>query len=165
MGLYGPHIVWITVNFLESDWTKEAPLYTSCTTQQIETTLNYALFMGPSTVNQGNETGIAGITESEFDSKYMSFFNNTWPYGSLYRMPSYDSVWAAALALNDTLTKLQKQGRNDTCSSRIWHFILLCQISRYNWYICRFYTCNIWGRRINHNICGFILPPPSQSGP
>ncbi|ELT92412.1 hypothetical protein CAPTEDRAFT_123994 [Capitella teleta] len=109
-GLYGDHIVWFFMNWVDTDWVNKAEEVTSCTKEQLLEVLQGNFFTGPTFVNEQNTRGIAGITTKEFDDMYYAHFNNTMPFGSTYRMPAYDSVWAVALALNKTLTKLIESG-------------------------------------------------------
>ena len=110
-GLYGENIVWIFMNWVDTDWVDRAKNVTTCTREQILEALQQSFFTGPTFVNPSKEPGIAGITSEEFDAMYLEYFNGTMPFGSTYRMPAYDSVWAVALALNKTLTKLIESGR------------------------------------------------------
>ena len=54
--------------------------------------------------------GMAGITVEHFNQLYAEAFNHTLPFGSEYALVSYDAPWVWALALNNTLLKLQQLG-------------------------------------------------------
>lgn len=109
-GFYGPNIIWVMLNWMDADWTDRSESVTSCTRAQLLEVLQDCFFTGPTFVNPIKERGIAGINTEEFDEIFLEHFNYSWPFGSTYRMPAYDSVWAVALALNATLTKLIEMG-------------------------------------------------------
>ena len=100
------------MDWLEPDWLDSIESKTTCSRSQVVQTLQYALFTGQMFVNPVYETGISGINLAELDERYLSFYKNTYPFGSTFRMMVYDSVWAAALALNITQTKLHQNGRH-----------------------------------------------------
>ena len=110
-GLYGPHIVWILIDWLEPIWLDYVETETACLREQITETLQYALYTGQMSVQLGDNIGISGITIRELEARYLLHANNSYPYGYAPRLYVYDTVWAAALALNTTLTKLIDSGR------------------------------------------------------
>ncbi|ELU12505.1 hypothetical protein CAPTEDRAFT_140881, partial [Capitella teleta] len=106
-GHYGPHIILSTVNWLENDFTTNSHT-TRCTEEEIVQVLQYALYLGPSLGNSDPSTvTVSGKTNEEYDRQFLHEFNGTWPYGSDYRTPVYDFMWAGLLALNSTMMKLQ----------------------------------------------------------
>ena len=110
--LYGPHIVWVFIYWLDSSYLlQNVDVFTSCTQEQLLKVMDRSLFTGPTFLNPIKEKGITGIDVDDFEKRYLSYFNNTYIFGSVYRMPSYDSIVAAALALNITLTKLINSGK------------------------------------------------------
>ena len=63
--------------------------------------------------NQKEEKGMAGMTVSEFDERYRGRSDYT-PDFQIYEFlanPTYDVVWASALALNCTVRVLKERGK------------------------------------------------------
>ena len=56
------------------------------------------------------ETSIGGINVDEFWDSYGKRINSSGLVGTDYAPPCYDSVWAAALALNKTVDKMKQKG-------------------------------------------------------
>ena len=109
---YGDHILWITMNWLEPIWLDNTETLTSCTRDQLLKVIDQTIFMGPTFVNPRKDKAFTGIGVDEFERRFLVQYNNSYPFGSLYRMPSYDHIIAAVLALNITLTKLIESGRS-----------------------------------------------------
>ena len=65
---------------------------------------------GVSYKNPIEETSIGGYTASQFAAAFLERANYSMPNGSDYAPPTYDAVWAAALALNRTLQKMEAKG-------------------------------------------------------
>ena len=113
LGFYGPRIVWVLPNWIESNWVDSAQSTTSCSRDQILLTIENALFIGQTLYDADDivdEVGISGRSASDLDDLYKTYFNDTNPLGSTFRLVTYDTIWAAAIGLNITLTKLQEAG-------------------------------------------------------
>ena len=108
-GLYGPHIVWGFINWLDN-WVDLAESLTTCTPDQILETINQALYIGSPPVEPNDVPNVAERDFEELDAKYDEYFNYTNPEGKPYRMHTYDSVWEIALGLNKTAEILRANG-------------------------------------------------------
>ncbi|ELU11519.1 hypothetical protein CAPTEDRAFT_196704, partial [Capitella teleta] len=111
MGLYGEDIVWTLPNWYTANWWEAA---TGCTPEQMLKVLQGSLYFGPVYKNPVLETSIAGINTDEFDRLFLERTNGSKPYGMNMNPVYYDAIWAAALGLNLTITKMAERGINKT---------------------------------------------------
>lgn len=108
MGLYGDHILWTMPNWYSSNWWKGA---SGCTPEELLQVVNGSLYFGPVYKNPVLEQSIAGIDSAEFDQLFLQRANYTELYGSNLNPVYYDAIWAAALALNATTSKMEQLGK------------------------------------------------------
>ena len=78
-GFYGPHIVWVMLNWLVPVWLDRAEVLTPCTHDQLILILDQALFTGPTFANPERMKGVAGIDKEQFENGYLAHFNHTYP--------------------------------------------------------------------------------------
>lgn len=109
MGLYGEDIVWTLPNWYTANWWEAA---TGCTPEQMLKVLQGSLYFGPVYKNPVLETSIAGINTDEFDRLFLERTNGSKPYGMNMNPVYYDAIWAAALGLNLTITKMAERGED-----------------------------------------------------
>ncbi len=60
--------------------------------------------------NPGDDISVAGYTSSELYDQYLDTLQGQYKYGMEFAPWGYDSVWAAALALNKTIEELNLNG-------------------------------------------------------
>ena len=58
------------------------------------------------------EESVGGLNINQFLELYNEALNHTTPFGMAYAPPTYDAVWALALGLNKTVTKMADMGKN-----------------------------------------------------
>ncbi|ELU12504.1 hypothetical protein CAPTEDRAFT_214831 [Capitella teleta] len=110
-GHYGPHIILSTLNWWGPSWTTKAN--TECTEEELLEVLNYSIYFGPSLAYPDENTPtISGQSNAEFDARFKELHNGSMPYASAYRNPSYNAVWASALALNAMMNNLKAKGQS-----------------------------------------------------
>ncbi|RDD47284.1 Gamma-aminobutyric acid type B receptor subunit 2 [Trichoplax sp. H2] len=115
-GMYGADYVWIVPGFLSSTfWDKAVNVkHVNCTPQEIAIAANYSLSIDFATINTADKTTISGMTPQSFDIRYHnwpSIVNHAyWP--NSYAGFTYDAVWAEALALNSSLSRITKLNRS-----------------------------------------------------
>ena len=64
-------------------------------------------------LNPTIEPSIGGLNVNEFLDLYNQTVNYELPYGNAYAPSSYDAVWALALALNTTLSRMHNLGTDN----------------------------------------------------
>ncbi|XP_038057134.1 gamma-aminobutyric acid type B receptor subunit 2-like [Patiria miniata] len=101
-GLYGPKYVWMIFGHYEPNWWLEGDLY-GCTKEEMSAAVEGAISVGFQTLSTQDVETIGQITPSQYRDIML---NKT---GTDYRVEikptpyAYDAVWAAALALNNSI--------------------------------------------------------------
>ncbi|XP_071790355.1 gamma-aminobutyric acid type B receptor subunit 1-like [Asterias amurensis] len=109
--LYGPKYVWILPGWLEKNWWREPDDSIDCTVEQMdEATANYfGIDIDTLPTDNNRRPSLAGLTTSEFLKNFGAIYESSDPeslVGYLDTSLSYDTVWTAALALQEAQKQL-----------------------------------------------------------
>ncbi|RDD47282.1 Gamma-aminobutyric acid type B receptor subunit 2, partial [Trichoplax sp. H2] len=113
--MYGPNYAWIVPGFLSRTfWSKATKLeHVDCTPEEIAISANYSLSISFATMNVVTSETISGMTPNNFNIRY-----NNWPtivnqtyYPNSYAAFAYDSIWAEAMAMNNSIKRLAELNR------------------------------------------------------
>lgn len=119
-GLYGPKYVWFFIGWYEDDWFQKhlEEENINCTRSQMEKAAEGHFTTEALQWNQDHSPTISGQTVDDFKhrledllrEKYAGVAQGIMPEGYLEAPLAYDAIWAVALALNRTMTKLAADG-------------------------------------------------------
>lgn len=105
--------MWLITGWLEEDWWLHIDNKTGidCTVNQLKEAIEGHFAIRTIYLNPKEEAGVAGLTAAEFQRAYYNKTDNQVFFGDIKASLSYDCTWAIALALNDTLTNLTREGK------------------------------------------------------
>ncbi|RDD36248.1 Gamma-aminobutyric acid type B receptor subunit 1, partial [Trichoplax sp. H2] len=134
--MYGPNYVWIIPNYFSNTfWSKATKFkYVDCTPEEIAISANYSLSISFAAINVVTNKTISGMGEQclrngehisandqHADLETPNNFNiryNNWPtivnqtyYPNSYAAFAYDSIWAEAMAMNNSIKRLAELNR------------------------------------------------------
>ncbi|ELU13426.1 hypothetical protein CAPTEDRAFT_196516 [Capitella teleta] len=110
-GLYGPGVQWIFANWLEEFWWRTSP---HCSPEEFLEVIDGAIYTGMSYENPILEKSVGGINTEEFKLIFDQRSNYSALYAENFGPAAYDSIWTAALALNQTVDKMAAMDFNKT---------------------------------------------------
>ncbi|ELT87738.1 hypothetical protein CAPTEDRAFT_22448, partial [Capitella teleta] len=110
-GLYGPGVQWIFANWFDEFWWQNSP---HCSPKEFLQVIDGAIYTGMSYENPILEKSIGGIDSEDFKRIFNQRSNYSDWTGKDFGPAAYDSIWAAALALNRTIDKMENHGFNKT---------------------------------------------------
>lgn len=111
MGLYGHKIVWIFPGWYGTHWW-QTENQDGCSRKQMDRAAEGHLVFGHFYLNPKQKRGIAGLTPEEFVQAFQK--RQHWTSYTHYDFvagPCYDVIWTLALALNNTVTVMHREGR------------------------------------------------------
>ncbi|XP_020897182.1 gamma-aminobutyric acid type B receptor subunit 1 isoform X3 [Exaiptasia diaphana] len=102
--MYGPRYLWLLLGYIEKNWWLEKDDAIECTAEQMLAAANYHLATDYLWQARDNLKTVSGKTVKQFFQEY----NSRVPVKRRddHSSYAYDAVWAMALALNRTLTKM-----------------------------------------------------------
>lgn len=107
-GLYGSKHAWFMARWFRVDWWKHED--TECTHEQLLQAVDGVFYAGMMYFNPLDVKGLAGLTNSELEQRYVERSEGKEQVGRDHIAQFYDGLWAAALALNQTVNILQATG-------------------------------------------------------
>ncbi|ESO83683.1 hypothetical protein LOTGIDRAFT_133032 [Lottia gigantea] len=110
-GLYGSKVVWILVGWYDDDWWKTPDPNVDCTVEELSAAVEGYIAIDHIYLNPKNTPSISGVTPEEFQTIFNNRTNNENIFGKKLSPLAYDTIWAIALGLNETIEDL---ARNDT---------------------------------------------------
>ena len=108
-GMYGRRYAYFAVGWYTQRVWLFVPKDVKCTSDQIREAMKNVFTIGLLELQQLNATSISGMTSFEL-YRFLKTQYAGKPISGRGVRESYDAVWAAALALNDTETILRQSG-------------------------------------------------------
>lgn len=90
------------------DWWKHED--TDCTLRELLQSVDGVFYAGMMFFNPLDAKGLAGLTNSELEQRYVVRSGEKQLVGRDHTSQFYDGLWAAAIALNQTVNVLQETG-------------------------------------------------------
>ncbi|XP_070571218.1 gamma-aminobutyric acid type B receptor subunit 2-like [Ptychodera flava] len=117
LDMYGAKYAWIiqgwyTTTWIDDIWSEDA---VDCTKEEIAMAAEGAFSVGSFYLHpEEDEIGVSGLKPSDYFEEFDRYVNNTGSSLAGYSSSNfvYDSVWAMALALNQTMTRLEHTDGN-----------------------------------------------------
>ncbi|KAI0216715.1 Gamma-aminobutyric acid type B receptor subunit 1 [Lamellibrachia satsuma] len=112
--VYGPKHVWVIIGWYPDNWYAQPDPNINCTAEEMKAALEGHFTTEGLMLNQDNTTTISGMTSTTFMEKVEQRIGGTNPLsvtGYVEAPLAYDAVWALALALNNTQTRLVKRNQ------------------------------------------------------
>ncbi|XP_041350832.1 gamma-aminobutyric acid type B receptor subunit 2-like [Gigantopelta aegis] len=126
---YGPRIVWILNGWYSQTWWNTSDSTITCTAQQILSVINGYIAVDRLWVNSKPEVTVSGYTPQEIQTVYLNHSAaNMVSAGLQQGLMAYDALWAAALAINRTITDLQDLGGTKTIANFTYDDELMGQL-------------------------------------
>ncbi|KAK7491340.1 hypothetical protein BaRGS_00017441, partial [Batillaria attramentaria] len=110
IGLYGRGVVWILNGWYGAEWWKEDDPSIDCTPEQLAEALEGYFGAAVNFLNPYPERSVSGWLPSEFVTEYEARVGWASLPGDHVAPLGFDAVWAIALALNNTMQKLEEMG-------------------------------------------------------
>ncbi|XP_046559273.1 gamma-aminobutyric acid type B receptor subunit 1-like, partial [Haliotis rubra] len=110
VGLYGSKIVWVINGWFDDFWWLVPDASVDCTPEEMSRAVEGYIAVDRLYISPIEIAAISGITPSQYLAIYANRTNNVNYPGTKAAPMGYDSIWALALALNDTLTELIDTG-------------------------------------------------------
>lgn len=110
VGLYGNKIVWVINGWFDDFWWLVPDVNVDCTPEEMSRAVEGYIAVDRLYISPIEIPAISGLTPSQYLSVYANRTNNVNYPGTKAAPMGYDSIWALALALNDTLTELIDTG-------------------------------------------------------
>ncbi|XP_048240319.1 gamma-aminobutyric acid type B receptor subunit 1-like [Haliotis rufescens] len=110
VGLYGNKIVWVINGWFDDFWWLVPDVNVDCTPEEMSRAVEGYIAVDRLYISPIEIPAISGLTPSQYLAVYANRTNNVNYPGTKAAPMGYDSIWALALALNDTLTELIDTG-------------------------------------------------------
>ncbi|CAH3111185.1 unnamed protein product [Pocillopora meandrina] len=109
--LYGPHVQWLLPGWYTKDWWRVADV-PGCSAEDIRTAAANFLAVEDLVMDAATNHTLSGLTAEEFMDMYTTELKH-YPYSANGYAPlGYDAAWVLALALNKTMTHLNKNNKS-----------------------------------------------------